>query len=448
MAIRQEVPIPTAQKDRLPSEERMSDEELGNLLAAFGNHEAKALTLALMRPGRIYGRPDLKRILIESQGKQVMWNMNAVLPFDYCQKSLVPIGLVAKEYLDQEKGVYGYEITDYGQEIGIPLAGHLLDFSLRHKDVSLIKLFGSTHSVSKQKDMGSVSYKKRSPLARFKILGEIITRELPVRIRDLERELDSSHQEVGRHLENLSRAGFLEFESIAAGNPYSFYKLAAEMVAEAPQPFPKEVSLSQAIWEILRDNSNIELSANEVTDKLIEINSHYEKFDRKYLRHRVSPILTHFANLDYLTKSGYDQRIRSSINFTKSQKQKIKELLSILYDFQNQDPTFLGRGRKLADDIVGSAGSVRLLLNKAREMSMYANIWTKEDSGLLILSLVRQDPGITNRELQIKMHEKGIDFISTSIRTLTRRLVKSGALIVEKSGTQHRFYIPQDTEEN
>lgn len=103
------------QAKEIQKPERLPDEELGDLLAALGNHEAKAITLGLMKPGIIYTNLDLYHAIIEAQGQNPGWIINRMGPFAYCHNSLAPIGLVAQEvtmagglerigYMKTEKG--------------------------------------------------------------------------------------------------------------------------------------------------------------------------------------------------------------------------------------------------------------------------------------------------------------------------------------------------------
>lgn len=147
----------TVEIPRLPAvpevrkKERLSDEELGNLLAAFGNNEAKAVTLIAMRKGVIYSEYDLYSAVIEKQGEGVGWRQSRGVPFTYCRSSFENIGLVAKSVSDPVLETWGYLKTDYGEELGDALAGLLLDFSLRHPEVSLYDIFGSTTSRGEKK---------------------------------------------------------------------------------------------------------------------------------------------------------------------------------------------------------------------------------------------------------------------------------------------------------
>lgn len=145
-----------------PKREHLSDEELGNLLAAFGNSEAKAITLGLMKPEVIYSLSDLYKEVLHSQGDKPGWKTSWGIPFQYCKDSLEPIGLVARE-VTTDGGLQrvGYVKTEKGEQLGEELAGYLLSFSLRHQDYSLIDILGSTTSArARLQDVNGAEYKK------------------------------------------------------------------------------------------------------------------------------------------------------------------------------------------------------------------------------------------------------------------------------------------------
>lgn len=142
-----------------------------------------------MRGGNIFNRGDLYRAVLDVQGENKGWRMGHMIPFQYCSLSLSPIGLVAKETIDQQLGIYGYQITELGQELGVPLAGLLLDFSKRH-NISLNRFFGSTTSRARmaqvEQGAGEADFKKRAPLTTVKILRELVTSpSLPIRETDI-----------------------------------------------------------------------------------------------------------------------------------------------------------------------------------------------------------------------------------------------------------------------
>lgn len=73
--------------------ERLTPEELGNLLAALGNNERKAALLVAMLPGELYTKIGLW---------QRMTDITGIVPKvrnseeQYCERSLAPIGLLPK----------------------------------------------------------------------------------------------------------------------------------------------------------------------------------------------------------------------------------------------------------------------------------------------------------------------------------------------------------------
>jgi len=64
-----------APQEILPPE-RLSDEQLGSLISAVGNHENKALLSVAMQPGVAYSRSDLQGLFNGIQGDEPSWLAN------------------------------------------------------------------------------------------------------------------------------------------------------------------------------------------------------------------------------------------------------------------------------------------------------------------------------------------------------------------------------------
>jgi len=62
-------------QELIPSE-RLSDERLGSLISAVGNHENKALLSVAMQPGVAYSRKDLQDLFNGIQGDEPSWLAN------------------------------------------------------------------------------------------------------------------------------------------------------------------------------------------------------------------------------------------------------------------------------------------------------------------------------------------------------------------------------------
>lgn len=443
----QEAPTSVIQKDAPASREKMSDEELGNLLAAFGNHEAKALTLISMMPERIYTSTDLYSTLIKSQGDDIGWKPNSMTPFGYCLKSLSPIGLVTKEYLDQEQGIYGYEITSYGRDVGVPLAGLLLDFSLRHGEISLIRLFGSTKSSSSQKNSElsdtakAASYKERSPLSRFKILGEIATRDLPLRMVDIEGDMRISQSKISNHLREMKRLGLINVESTEVNKSFIDYKLSEEGPKQAPHTHRNDSYLTQAVWGICQKYPELDLTRNDIVAKLVETNPRYagKKPKDRTLLNRTSGILAHLARAGYLQKGKFSKTFHSEISISDDQRKIIEELLTILYEFQNQNPEIVEKGKRLAEELIVNSDKVRDLMEKVKLTSPYVSQFPFEEMQTMVLSIIQENPNITNKEIRAKLEEQGRKKRASRIEDATRALVKAKKVRVYRDGNHLRF---------
>src|SRR3989344_6016792 len=209
--------------ERQKFSEKLSDEEMGNLLASIGNSEAKALTLLVLADGCILPDKAIQTKLSKLQGPSPAWRPVS----KYCETTLAPIGLVAKEYIEPEGNLWGYQITDYGKRIGIPLAGLLLDFSSKYNP-ALYDLFGRTQSVSKEESRdastGAIKFKKRSPMTRLSLFWELLTAELPVRQLDLASQVAHPSM-MGHHLMDLGRNGVIQYESMESSKPIAYFRL-------------------------------------------------------------------------------------------------------------------------------------------------------------------------------------------------------------------------------
>lgn len=134
--------------------------------------EHKALELIVMRGGLIYSADTLWREVMSHQ-EDKGWKMARTVPFGHCQNSFAPIGLVTKEALSPDGTAWGYEITQYGLDTGVPFAGVLLKWSYENPEHSLYKMFAPTQSASIKDEQ--TLYKKRGQETRYKIFWETAT---------------------------------------------------------------------------------------------------------------------------------------------------------------------------------------------------------------------------------------------------------------------------------
>lgn len=439
-----EIQKPTT-SEQPKTREKLSDEQMGNLLAAVGNHEAKAITLILMRNGNIYDRTGLHREVINAQGKNKGWKMDRSGPFQYCSHSLAPIGLVAKETLNSDLSTYGYQITEDGKELGIPLAGLLLDFSERH-NISLSELLGSTlSSSSKEKIMQTekeeTDFKKRSPSTTLKIFYELLTSSsLPIREADLGKRIGEKNSfNLTSHLIRLSKLGLIEYKAIEVNKPFSSYKLSPN-IPEGKLPIDsKRPTLTLLILNILKEHPNKFFTIREVYNFLPQEQKGSSK--KKNLLGRISNVLSFLRKHDYANIEKFHLGKQSEINVKEEARIVLTEFLEIMYGFQNQDREILEKGRKLARAIIIDPKRVSNLLRRAKEVSSYANRSSIEETQKHILSIIFSNPGITNREIQKLLERKlGKKLKIGSVNILSSSFIKQGAIKVVRKGNLGRFY--------
>lgn len=430
--------------------ETLSDEEMGNLLSGAGNHEAKLITLTLMKNGDIFDRGGLHRRIINSQGENVEWRINRRGPFEYCADSLSPIGLVTKETLN--KGgltAYGYQITKYGKEIGIPLAGLLLKFSEDHK-IPLNRFLGGTNSksqnqITQTKEGKKVESKKRAPSTTLKIFFELVTHpSLPIREVDIIKAIgEDTHPTVfPTILTRLSDLDLIEYDSKGINQPFSLYRLRSP-IPEGKLPIYKRAkTLTNLVYNALKENPNAYLTIGGIY-KLIP-QEQKEKMKENILLNTISRILSDLNGKGYADIQKFHHKKHSEINITDQQKAVLKEFLEIIDGVQNQNPEILKKGERLAEEIIADSQRVSNLLRRAKEASGSANKSPQEETKndiLSIISDIKDNPnGITNKQIQKLLEQSGKRLGIMQIRQLCSLLQKQNSVTVKKQGSVKIFF--------
>lgn len=421
-------------RDNIPETrtERLTDEELGNILAAFGNSEAKTLTLATMRTGEIYSANRLHRMLTSLQGPNPGWKTSSITPFKYCQESLAPIGLVAEEALNKDSSVYGYIRTPYGEKVGLPLAGLLLGFSERHPETSLYQLFGKTNSstVAREvltRDGEVVEYKERAPLLRLQIFRLLLAASgSSVKQVEITQKLNAGSARVKESLNELARNGLITYESVGPDKSYTYFRI-SEKILSAQEIPGKERSLSRAILEILGQRTDEELTSEEIARVLIWSNPKWKGLKEKKFRDRINAVMGAYTKQGAAEKGKYQKGTKSEITLDESKKALIEELVAQLGSFQNQDTNALVSGNKLAAEITSDPAKVSGLMQKAKENSRGFASAATEDTAKQILTILATNPESTNRQL---IERLGQQFG----RVISRKRVAQILTQIERSG--------------
>lgn len=403
--------------------EKLSDEEMGNLISAFGNHEAKAITLCLMKPGVIYSKAELHRAVIVSQGHHIRWGLSQGTTFGYCRNSLSPIGLVAREVINSNLSTYGYMKTEYGEKTGVPLAGLILDFSLRHPDFSLQNFFSFTRSPSQSQNTGEIEYKKRAPSTRLKIFREILISDLPIRTIDIANKTGNSAQVISGHLSELVDRGIVSYEAVEYGGARVFYRLSESPPSPEPEKYKNERNLTSFVYRVLREGGQREWSAEAIRERY-QLDQETQLLDKQDLNKRILGVLSHLAKNGYAQRKKFVGReIYSEVNITEKQRKILLELVTLIDSFQNQEPAVLELGKRLASKITADPEKISLLLGKAKEHSSGARSLPIQETADEILRIISSHPSCTPGQVRMSLKQEGRRLSKASIGGILRVLI-------------------------
>lgn len=418
--------------------------ETSNLIAAVGNSEAKGITLGAMQEGVIYPYKALGKRILELQGSNPGWEIDARTLFAYCKESLSPIGLLTTELIDPNLHAWGYVKTPYGEETGEGLTGHLLKWSLEHPNTSLYKFFGKTQSSPKPKDsLDGIEQKRRSPELRLRILQKILTSASPIRDVDLVRGLGEQQGLISPHLSNLGAFAIIGYEARERGHSYSFYSLSSIH----PDGFPATVSgmksLTQEVYQLLLERPNEFLSAEEA-ERLLR-----QKYPHKYgEKKKVSNLASMLSGLErqgFLAHQGFRANSQSKITLTNEQREVISSMLNIIDAFQSGNRQFLEQGRRVLGEILTDPNKVATLLKKAKESSPDANRFPLDKTHSLMFSVIGSHPNLTALQIRDKLEEiYGKKLSTLRIRAILRELKGKNNLRSGHTEAGNVYYFSQE----
>lgn len=228
-------------------------DRVGSYLAAFGNHEAKALTLVtFLNTYEVVDRYELNHRLVTSTGG--VWRQHYVATEAYCQGSLQDIGAVTVRVIDKDLNLYGYSLTQDGLNDGQPMAAFFLLKEYQYSQ-SLYETFGATVSFTEN----------RSPAHSFAILNAVAISEVPLTREELIRKLGMYPSTLSANLRRLAKTGILSYQAhTSEGVGKSKYKVNPDKVNEEPKPVGTATGLTRGVWGILRERLGVELSMYDV----------------------------------------------------------------------------------------------------------------------------------------------------------------------------------------
>lgn len=415
---------------------KLSDEETGRYLGAVGNHEAKALTIVLMHPRRVYRPRELQQTLLELQGDKISWEIHNKTVYLYFINSFLPAEFVSISYERNQNRFFAFELTEYGRKLGVPLAGHLLDFSLRHKDHALQDFLGATNS----------SGEKHAPTTRLQILRELAgARGRKLREADIAKALGEEYGYIGTHLRSLNNHSVLTYEVPSPGEPISLYRFLPDTPKDDPKPYPRETwrmkEVTEIILDICRDRPHEFLTIQDVGRVFFERYPDSRKMNPLPFYYLVSAVLSYLSEQGYLTREKFHLDKHSEISTSEKQQEAIEDFVDLIDHFQSQESGFLKDGIEKGRELVRDPEKVSFLMRKAHEASPSANKRSQEESKEEILALLGDNRDMTNREIYETLREKGGHLGINRVQYYTRTLLEEGRIQKEeKNGGVYRFH--------
>lgn len=421
--------------------ERLTDEQMGNLLAAFGNNESKAATLLLMRPETIYTMYDIHKTFMSSQGENPGWKINWNGPFSYCRNSLAPIGLVARETIDETLEAYGYVITNYGEKIGKPLAGLLLDFSQKYPDISLADLFGGTASrYSGDEDTGNKDeHKKRSPLTRYRIYYELTTAtSFPMQTERLAEAVREDSKIVGGHLGKIGERGIIDYDSTEPTKPVSSYSLRPDHPDQNPVSYRGRGKLTQWVYNTLLENPDRKFRIKDLEELYAQ--HHNGKLG---IGEGISSVLAHLRRGGYANVGGFSYLQYSEINIAPEKMRMLIDLVVLLDAFQNQSPEIIERGNQFVNYFLTHPKETASLMQKAKEHSPMVNRRPIDETFGYILSVVQTSPDITISDIRKILKDRYQIYMQRpDLWAIAKKLVKDDRLQFRRENGRNKYRLP------
>jgi hypothetical protein len=404
--------------------ETVTEEGFNRLLNGVGNHEAKLLTTAIIgsQSERWFTRNGLHSELIGCQGDNVAWRVASLLPGNYCDNSLEPIGAVVASEIEGKRGpVHAFHSTEFGKTWGLAFAGGLLDWSLRYPDVSLQKLLGTTNSATAV----------RSPETRLQLFTELLTNpDSEVSFTDVTRSIGDdrfSLPNINKHFHDLERLGIVSIATTMQDfNP----------VLEVSDPTYRHLSISleeasigtRTVYKAIEQLHRTE-EKEATLERLLEVCQAVEpdvdiQPIYKQLVKATSERSFRFPGLTLTDRNGAPIK-RNSVKIEPAHVEAIEELLQTLESMQNPQnrQAFIEK----ANDILSNPDACSALMEKAQRFSaVYAgSVEGSEVTNQRLINIIRELGSVTALEVRDELSKRGRDMNRQTVMRLLGNLAQT-----------------------
>jgi predicted transcriptional regulator len=387
------------------------ENDLGELMRV-GTHEAKAIVLGGMKPGRDYDHIELhEELFLEPQGSDPVYKGAVRNQYDYCAESLEPAGCVQ----ELNNGWDSYILTPFGEREGQAYAGHVLALSLDAGEVGLRSLYGMART-------GSAGKTTQPPLDRVRTFRGLLSNG-GMQISEIKELLGVSQNTASRSLQWLGESGIVNYESMAPGT------IAERLTYTFPEnPEKLDLPLNDAPVRKMIDNTLRELAEagrqHTLADVMGALQSRYpgEGFDGQNRRTYTIGVMNKLVEDSVITKNMDGKSRRSTLTVQDQARPLVERVVAIADSMLEGDEDFLREGREQLRIILGDQEKVRALVGKAFRHSPEANGLPFAERFSHVAAYLGGEPA-SSSEIAARVEAHGMTPVSTrrTLQAMRRR---------------------------
>ena len=403
--------------------------ELHDIVAAIGS-EHKALLLGSLVLERQYTPADAQHLLLDIQGEDPVWAFSRYGAAEFISDTFARIGLVTKA-TTVANNRDAYELTARGDEIGIPLAGHLLQMPY-NGGPALIAYFGPA---SAQTDLGIRNSERRTRMMRIMLQHD----GAPLRLVDLAQLMHMEPQHVGQVSDDLATSKLVHKEVYGGGKPLVEFSAAPSLATHHMRSHASPVS--RAILEVLQqyfaENPDGRITMPDIFDRLTQREA-YKNADAHHLRQAIQATVWSLGNRRAQAQLIAHDLVpedtgRQPVWADAEQLEHMHNVITIL-DRTNaaREVAYRNEGREFAHELKGDMQASRILLGKAHDSSI-ALKGTPEGReqirGDIVAALTASSGQMSARAMQEMLSGQGHALEIATVRNHLNYLTSVGILV-------------------
>lgn len=383
-------------------------EDAARMVATVANNEAKALTfvaMALRGSGSKLSHGQIYSLFIGMQGtKERAWpEIGHPVPGQYAATTFEPIGTVAKSSEATSRGFSDrFEVTAYGQRVGLAVTGLMLDLALEYPDVSLYEIFGKTGSKSPEQ--------RRSPFTRLQLLQELLNHSSsPLSINNIAHEMLVIPSLVSSQVTALEKIGILEVARFQRGASDKLVTVTDRAGFDKVLLHPNKSLVPTLIHDYLKNQADSgnhsDVGIEDIIDNACIASP---ETPREMIRSAISETMANWEKEGFITTtSDFSQEQRSFVKIAPDKFQMIEDLMIRIRGIMEGDQSYLDWGAKRAAEILSDPEKVNLLLAKAKEASPFKHREPLSSYKARVIGLLLQAGEATAEALTDQIVESG-----------------------------------------